>query len=81
MSELKKAKGFKASKPGHYLSIGTSIFSAVGVAKQVKKARDEGDTLQLVDAVLSAAALATSVALLVRELRRMNDDGFDVLAD
>lgn len=81
MSESKKTKGFKGSKPGHYLSIGTSVFSAFGVAKQVKKAREEGDTLQLLDAVLSAAALATSVALLVRELRRMNDDGIDVLAD
>jgi hypothetical protein len=32
-----------------------------------------------VDAVLSAAAIATGVALLVRELRRLGHD--DVLAD
>ncbi|MFG3253376.1 hypothetical protein [Streptomyces sp. NPDC048172] len=77
--KLEKAKGFKKSKPGTYLSIGTTLFGAVSVAKQAKKARLEGDKLQLVDAVVSAAAIATGVALLVRELRRMSVD--DVLAD
>jgi hypothetical protein len=77
--KLAKAKGFKKSRPGTYLSIGTSLFSVVSVIKQAKKARGERDTLQLIDAVVSAAAIATGVALLVRELRRMNSD--DVLAD
>ncbi|MGW1199914.1 hypothetical protein ACWD4B_29375 [Streptomyces sp. NPDC002536] len=77
-SALKKAKGFKKSKAGTYLSIGTTLFGAVSVAKQAKAARSEQDTLQLVDAVVSAAAIVTGVALLVRELRRMNSD--DVLA-
>ncbi|MEV0264308.1 hypothetical protein AB0I49_23650 [Streptomyces sp. NPDC050617] len=75
--KLEKAKGFKKSKPGTYLSIGTTLFGAISVAKQAKKARFEQDTLQLIDAVVSAAAIATGVALLVRELRRMGDD--DVL--
>jgi hypothetical protein len=79
VSALKKAKSFKKSKPGTYLSIGSSLFGAVSVAKQVKKARSENDKLQLVDAVVSAAAIVTTVALLVRELKRMGDD--DVLAD
>jgi hypothetical protein len=79
VSTIKKAKGFKKSKPGTYLSIATSLFGAVSVARQMKKGRTEGDPLLLVDAVLSAAAIATGVALLVRELRRFNDD--DVLAD
>ncbi|MEU7043165.1 hypothetical protein AB0A77_19165 [Streptomyces varsoviensis] len=75
--KLEKAKGFKKSKPGTYLSIGTTLFGAISVAKRAKKARHEQDTLQLIDAVVSAAAIATGVALLVRELRRMGDD--DVL--
>ncbi|MFE7114636.1 hypothetical protein ACFU99_04340 [Streptomyces sp. NPDC057654] len=75
--KLEKAKGFKKSRPGTYLSIGTTLFGAISVAKQAKKARFEQDTLQLIDAVVSAAAIATGVALLVRELRRMGDD--DVL--
>lgn len=77
MSKLDKAKGFKKSKPGTYLSIATSLFGAVGVAKQVKRGRAENDKLLLLDAVISAAAIATGVALLVRELRRLGDD--DVL--
>ncbi|MEU9113683.1 hypothetical protein AB0D04_18360 [Streptomyces sp. NPDC048483] len=77
--KLAKAKGFKKSKPGTYLSIGTTLFGAVSVVKQAKKARTEQDTLQLVDAVVSAAAIVTGVALLIRELRRLGDD--DVLAD
>ncbi|OPF72601.1 hypothetical protein VT50_0230400 [Streptomyces antioxidans] len=79
MSAIKKAKGFKKSRPGTYLSIATSLFGAVGVAKQAKKARFENDRLQLADAVVSAAAIVTGVALLIRELKRMGDD--DVLAD
>ncbi|MFJ6936527.1 hypothetical protein [Streptomyces sp. NPDC101132] len=74
---LTKAKGFKKSKSGTYLSIGTTAFGAIGVVKQVKKARLENDTLKLVDAVVSAAAIVTGLAILYRELRRLGDD--DVL--
>ncbi|MEV0370898.1 hypothetical protein AB0I10_13855 [Streptomyces sp. NPDC050636] len=77
--KLAKAKNFKKSKPGTYLSIGTTLFGAVSVIKQAKKAKAEQDTLQLVDAVVSAAAIVTGVALLIRELSRI--DSGDVLAD
>ncbi|MEU6388984.1 hypothetical protein [Streptomyces sp. NPDC046939] len=77
MSALGKAKGFKKSKSGTYLSIGTTAFGAISVLKQAKKARTENDTLRLVDAVVSAAAIATGLALLLRELKRIGDD--DVL--
>ncbi|MFH9423369.1 hypothetical protein [Streptomyces sp. NPDC017529] len=76
--KLAKAKGFKKSKTGTYLSIGTTLFGAVSVVKQAKKAKGEQDRLQLLDAVVSAAAIATGVALLIRDLRRLADD--DVLA-
>ncbi|BBB00380.1 hypothetical protein RVR_7415 [Actinacidiphila reveromycinica] len=71
-------KGGK-SKKGTYLSIGTSLFSAFSAVKKVRAARSEDDKLQLVDAVLRAAAVTTGIVLLVRELRRLGDD--DVLAD
>ncbi|MBA0051732.1 hypothetical protein E0L36_12740 [Streptomyces sp. AJS327] len=73
----------KKSKPGTYLSIGTTLFGAVSVAKQARQARQEGDRLQLVDAVVSAAAIVTGVALLIRELRRAGDGSpaLDVRAD
>ncbi|CAM5519069.1 hypothetical protein GCM10010329_54550 [Streptomyces spiroverticillatus] len=77
MSTLAKAKGFKKSRTGTYLSIGTTAFGALSVIKQARKARTENDTLQLIDAVVSAAAIATGVAILLRELKRLGDD--DVL--
>ncbi|MFG3348259.1 hypothetical protein ACGF1Z_24765 [Streptomyces sp. NPDC048018] len=76
-SALQKAKGFKKSKTGTYLSMATTAFGAVTVTKQIKKARNEHDTLKLVDAVVSAAAIVTGLAILYRELKRLGDD--DVL--
>ncbi|MCK1818055.1 hypothetical protein MTQ10_00205 [Streptomyces sp. XM83C] len=77
MSALKKAKGFKKSKSGTYLTMATTAFGAFGVAKQIKKARAENDTLRLVDATVSAVAIVTGLAVLYRELKRLGDD--DVL--
>jgi hypothetical protein len=74
---LTKAKGFKKSKSGTYLSIATTAFGALSVAKQAKKARTENDTLRLIDAAVSAAAIVTGLAILYRELKRLGDD--DVL--
>ncbi|GGN51021.1 hypothetical protein GCM10012285_40610 [Streptomyces kronopolitis] len=73
----KKAKNFKKSKGGLYLSIGSTAFGAISVAKQAKLARQESDTLRLVDAAVSAAAIVTGLAILYRELKRLGDD--DVL--
>jgi hypothetical protein len=77
VSSIEKAKGFRKSKPGLWLSIGTSAFGAVSIVKDVKKARGEHDTLKLINALVGAAALITGTALLVRELKRLGDD--DVL--
>ncbi|MER5877495.1 MULTISPECIES: hypothetical protein [unclassified Streptomyces] len=74
---MSKAKGFKKSKSGTYLSMAGTAFGALGVAKQVKKARSENDTLRLLDAAVSAAAIVTGLAILYRELKRLGDD--DVL--
>ncbi|MEU9232583.1 hypothetical protein [Streptomyces subrutilus] len=76
-SALSKAKGFKKSKTGTYLSIGTTAFGALSVIKQARAARTDNDTLKLVDAVVSAAAIVTGLAILYRELKRLGDD--DVL--
>ncbi|GAA1913598.1 hypothetical protein GCM10009716_23920 [Streptomyces sodiiphilus] len=69
----------KKSKTGTYLSIGTSLFAVFGVVKQLKSARREHDNLEFVDALVSAASIATGLALLARELRRKTDDS-DTLA-
>jgi hypothetical protein len=78
VSTIEKTKGFKHSKPGLLLSIGGSAFGALGIIKDVKKARSEEDRLLLVNAVVGALALITSTALVVRELRQLKSD--DVLA-
>ena len=77
MSALNKAKGFKKSRSGTYLSIATTAFGAIGVAKRLRKARAENDTLVLIDATVSAVAIVTGLAILYRELKRLGDD--DVL--
>ncbi|GGY87337.1 hypothetical protein [Streptomyces poonensis] len=77
MSALSKVKGFKTSKSGLYVSMATSAFGMIGAAKQIKKARSENDTLRLIDAVVTGAAVVTNLAILYRELKRLGDD--DVL--
>ncbi|MFJ9055354.1 MULTISPECIES: hypothetical protein [unclassified Streptomyces] len=67
----------KKTRSRVYLSLGTTAFGALGVVKQAKMAREENDTLRLVDAVVSAAKVATGLAILYRELKRLGDD--DVL--
>ena len=74
---LSKAKGFKKSKSGTYLSMATTAFGAMGVAKRLRKARAENDTLVLIDATVAAVAVVTGLAVLYRELKRLGDD--DVL--
>ena len=74
---LTKAKGFKKSKAGTYLSIATTAFGAIGVAKRLRKARAENDTLVLIDATVAAVGIVTGLAVLYRELKRLGDD--DVL--
>ena len=73
----KKAKNFKKSKTGLYVSLATTAFGAVSVVKQAKLARNDNDVLRLLDAAVSAAAIATGLAILYRELKRLGDD--DVL--
>ncbi|MEU3762139.1 hypothetical protein [Streptomyces albogriseolus] len=77
MSALTKAKGFTKSRSGTYLSMAATAFGAFGVAKRLKTARAEKDTLVLIDATVSAAAIVTGLAILYRELKRLGDD--DVL--
>jgi hypothetical protein len=73
----KKAKNFKKSKSGVYVSLATTAFGALSVVKQARLARQDNDMLRLADAAVSAAAIVTGLAILYRELKRLGDD--DVL--
>jgi hypothetical protein len=67
-------KGKKKGKAGTYLAIGSTLFAAFSNVKKVRTARGEHDNLQLVDGLIRVAAVATGVALLVRELRERDDN-------
>lgn len=71
------AKGSKG-RMGTYLTIGSTLFAAFSNIKKVRSARGEEDNLLLIDGLIRVAAVATGVALLVRELREANDD--DILS-
>jgi uncharacterized membrane protein YcjF (UPF0283 family) len=77
--KAKALKGFKHSKPGLLVSLGGNAFGAIGVVKDIRKARQERDTLKLVNAAVGALALVTGALLVIRELRQLGSD--DVLAD
>ncbi|MFI0939951.1 hypothetical protein [Streptomyces sp. NPDC021020] len=64
----------KKGKAGTYLAIGSTLFAAFSNVKKVRAARGENDTLQLIDGLIRVAAVATGVALLVRDLRQPDDD-------
>jgi hypothetical protein len=69
-----KDKSKKKGKAGTYLAIGSTLFAAFSNVKKVRTARGENDTLQLIDGLIRVAAVATGVALLVRELRERDDN-------
>lgn len=62
----------------NYARIGGQAM-AVGVSmRQIRKAREEGDNLRLVDAVVNFLAIATTIAILIREIRnRRNENDLD----
>lgn len=57
---------------GQALAVGTTF-------RALRKARAEGDKLRMLDAVVNALAIATTIAILVREIRerRSRDDLLD----
>ncbi|MFD9128114.1 hypothetical protein [Kitasatospora sp. NPDC059571] len=76
-SQSSSIKGFKHSKPGLWLSLGTTAFGAISIVKDIKRANGEHDRLRLINALAGAAALITGTAMLLRELKQLGDD--DVL--
>jgi hypothetical protein len=54
---------------GQALAIGTFV-------REFRRARAEGDNLRLFDSVVNVLAIATTIAIIVREIRnRRNEDG------
>lgn len=66
------------SKAGKIIGLGMQIFGAIGVMKQIKEAKGKNDRLELADAVISAAAVVTGFALLIRALREEQEEALEI---
>ncbi|GAA4945391.1 MAG: hypothetical protein HOV66_08110 [Streptomycetaceae bacterium] len=66
------------SKAGKIIGVGMQVFGAIGVMKQIKEAKGKHDKLELADALISAAAVVTGFALLIRSLREEQDDHAEI---
>jgi len=55
--------------------LGSQAFAVGGIVKSLREARAESDRLRMLDAVVHGLAIATTVALLVREIRQQREGG------
>jgi len=49
---------------------GGQAFAVSGTVKALRQARAEGDKLKMLDAVIHGLAIATAIALIIREVRQ-----------
>lgn len=49
--------------------LGSRGLAVTTIVRQLRKAREDGDTLRLLDALVNALALLTAVLIIVREIR------------
>jgi hypothetical protein len=54
--------------------IGTRAIAVTAIVRQVRRAREEGDPLQLLDAVVNMLAILIAIAIIVREIREHSGD-------
>jgi hypothetical protein len=55
---------------GQALTLGTLV-------REIRRARQEGDRLLLLDAVVNILAVATTIVIIIREIRRRSEHGSD----
>jgi hypothetical protein len=55
--------------------IGGQALAVSALVREIRRARAEGDNLRLLDAVVNFLAVATTVAIIVRELRNRRRGG------
>jgi hypothetical protein len=55
---------------GQALTIGALV-------REIRRARQEGDRLLLLDAVVNILAVATTIVIIIREIRRRSEHGSD----
>jgi hypothetical protein len=58
--------------------VGGQAMAVGAIVREIRRARAEGDKLRLLDAVVNFLAVATTIAVIVRDLRnRQNEDSSD----
>jgi hypothetical protein len=55
------------------VKFGGQAFAVTGTVKALREARAEGDKLKMLDAVVHGLAIATALALIIRELKQQRD--------
>ena len=50
--------------------IGGQVLAVGATLRSLRRAREEGDGLRMIDAIVNALAIATTIAILVREIRQ-----------
>jgi hypothetical protein len=61
--------------------IGGQAMAVGALVREIRRARAEGDKLRLVDAVVNFLAVATTIAVIVRELRNRRAGNNDADGD
>ena len=57
-----------------YMKIASTGFAVYSVLSTIRSARNDDDGLQLLEGVLRGATLALSIAIIVRNLRPLDDE-------
>lgn len=55
------------------IRFGGQALAVTGVVKSLRQARAEGDKLKMFDAVVHGLAIATAIALVVREVKKQRE--------
>ncbi len=63
------------------IRLATRAFAVTTVMRQVRKARQDGDNLRLLDAIVNGLAIATAIMILVRELREQGGDADEAIEE
>jgi large-conductance mechanosensitive channel len=63
----------------HIARIGGQAMAVGSLVREIRRARAEGDKLRLLDAIVNFLAVATTIAIVVREIRnrRAEDNDHD----
>jgi predicted nucleic acid-binding protein len=57
--------------------IGGQALTIGALLREIRRARQEGDRLLLLDAVVNILAVATTIVIIIREIRRRSEHGSD----